>query len=189
MLTNPGSREAVAKIRLSTKDGAFTPKGLQPATVPPESVVAIPLGDFVTNANTSVLVDADQPIVAGYVMSGRADLVHAVPAEPWTGPASTALPTGGGQRTLLLTAAGVGTTVTVTQYGSKGKERDQAETVVPDQSTVSVRLDPKASSVVVTSAEGKVSGSVLVNRDDLRSALPLTPVLAALRVPAVRPAG
>jgi hypothetical protein len=42
---------------------------------------------------------------------------------------------------------------------------------------------------VVTSADGKVSGSVLVTRDDLRSALPLTPVLAALRVPAVRPVG
>ena len=189
VLANPGNRGAVAKIRLSTKDGAFTPKGLQPATVPPESVVAIPLGDFVTNANTSVLVDADQPIGAGYVSPGRTDLVHAVPAVPWTGPAATALPSGGGQRTLLLTAGGEGTTVTVTQYGSKGKERDQAETAVPDQSTVAVRLDPKASSVVVTSADGKVSGSVLVNRDDLRSALPLTPVLAALRVPAVRPAG
>ena len=92
VLANPGNREAVAKIRLSTKDGAFTPKGLQPATVPPESVVAIPLGDFVTNANTAVLVDADQPIVAGYVVPGRTDLVHAVPAEPWTGPAATALP-------------------------------------------------------------------------------------------------
>ena len=151
--------------------------------------MAIPLGDFVTNANTAVLVDADQPIVAGYMVPGRTDLVHAVPAEPWIGPAATALPSGGGQRTLLLTAAGEGTTVTVTQYGSRGKERDQAETVVPDQSTVAVRLDPKTSSVVVTSAASKVSGSVLVNRDDLRAALPLTPVLAALRVPAVRPAG
>ena len=189
VLANPGSREAVAKIRLSTKDGAFSPKGLQPATVPPESVVAIPLGDFVTNANTAVLVDADQPIVAGYVVPGRTDLVHAVPAAPWIGPAATALPPGGGLRALELTAASGGTTVTVTQYGSTGKERRQAETVVPDQSTVAVRLDPKASSVVVTSAAGKVSGSVLVNRDDLRAALPLTPVLAALRVPAVRPAG
>lgn len=189
VLANPGNREAVAKIRLSTKDGAFTPKGLQPATVPPASVVAVPLGDFVTNANTAVLVDADQPIAAGYVAPGRTDLVHAVPAEPWTGPAATALPPGGGQRTLLLTAGGEGTTVTVSQYGSRGKERDQAATAVHDQSTVALRLDPRASSVVVTSADGKVSGSVLVNRNDLRSALPLTPVLAALRVPAVRPAG
>ena len=115
--------------------------------------------------------------------------MHAVPAVPWAGPAATALPAGGGQRTLLLTAGGVETTVTVTQYESSGKERDRAGTAVPDQSTVAVRLDPKASSVVVTSADGKVSGSVLVTRDDLRSALPLTPVLAALRVPAVRPAG
>ena len=189
VLANPGNRGAVAKIRLSTREGAFTPKGLQPATVPPESVVAIPLGEFVTSANTSVLVDADQPIGAGYVSSGRADLVHAVPAVPWAGPAATALPAGGGQRTLLLTAGGVETTVTVTQYESSGKERDRAETAVPDQSTVAVRLGPKASSVVVTSADGKVSGSVLVTRDDLRSALPLTPVLAALRVPAVRPVG
>ncbi len=60
--------------------------------------------------------------------------------------------------------------MTVTQYGSTGKERDQAETAVPDQSTIAMRLDPKASSVVVTSADGKVSGSVLVNRDDLQSA-------------------
>ena len=126
VLANPGNREAVAKIRLSTKDGAFTPKGLQPATVPPESVVAVPLGDFVTNPNTAVLVDADQPIGAGYVSPGRTDLVHAVPAAPWTGPAATALPAGGGQRTLLLTAGDDGTTVTVTQYGSQGKERDQA---------------------------------------------------------------
>ena len=188
VLTNPGNREAVAKIRLSTKDGAFTPKGLQPATVPPESVVTIPLGDLITNANTAVLVDADQRVVSGYVLPGRKDLVHAVPAVPWTGPAATALPTGG-SRTLLLTAANGGTTVTVTQYGSKGKKGHQAETVVPDRSTVPVRLDAQASSVVVTSSAGKVSGSVLVDRGGLRSALPLTPVLAALRVPAVRPAG
>ena len=189
VLTNPGNREAVAKIRLSTKDGAFTPRGLQPATVPPTSVVAIPLGDFVTDPNTTVLVDSDVPMVAGYVLPGKDDLVHAVPAVPWTGPAATALPDGGGLRTLMLTAADDGTTVTVTQYGSKGKQRDQTQTVVPDKSTIAVRLDPGASSVVVTSADGKVSGSVLVNRRDLRSALPLTPVLAALRVPAVRPAG
>ncbi len=189
VLTNPGNREAVAEIRLSTKDGAFAPRGLQPATVPPQSVVAVPLGDVVSNPNTTVLVDADQPIVAGYVVPGKVDLVHAVPAVPWTGPAAAALPDGGGLRTLMLTAADEGTTVTVSQYGSKGKKREQAETVVPDQSTVALRLDPEASSVVVTSADGKVSGSVLVNRRDLRSALPLTPVLAALRVPAVRPAG
>ena len=35
VLANPGNRGAVAKIRLSTREGAFTPKGLQPATVPP----------------------------------------------------------------------------------------------------------------------------------------------------------
>ena len=70
VLANPGNRGAVAKIRLSTRDGAFTPKGLQPATVPPASVVAIPLGEFVTNPNTAVLVDADQPIGAGDVSPG-----------------------------------------------------------------------------------------------------------------------
>ncbi len=189
VLSNPGNREAVAKVRLSTKDGGFTPRGLQPVTVPPESVVAVPLGDVVTNPNTAVLVDSDQPLLGGYLLPGKDDLVHAVPAVPWNGPAATALPDGGGLRTLMLTAADTGTTVTVAQYGSKGKQRQLAQTVVPDQSTIAVRLDPKASSVVVTSSDGKVSGSVLVNRRDLRSALPLTPVLAALRVPAVRPAG
>ncbi len=85
VLANPGNRGAVAKIRLSTKDGAFTPKGLQPATMPPESVVAIPLGDFVSNANTSVLVDADQPIGAGYVLA-RAAPTWCTPYLPRRGP-------------------------------------------------------------------------------------------------------
>ena len=58
----------------------------------PASAVAVPLGDFVNNPDTSVMVDADQPMTAGYVAPGRTDLVHAVPGEPWQGPAAAALP-------------------------------------------------------------------------------------------------
>jgi hypothetical protein len=188
VLGNPSGSEVVAKVRLSTKDGAFTPRGMQPATIPPQSVVSIPLGALVTDPDTSVLVDADHPVVGGYVLPGRTDLVHAVPAVPWTGPAAAALPDGG-VRTLLLTAPGAGTTVTVTQLGRLGKQLREGSVVVPNQSTIATQLDPTAGSVVVTSADGKVAGSVLVNRNNLRSALPLTPVLAALRVPAVRPVG
>jgi hypothetical protein len=62
--------------------------------------------------------------------------------------------------------------------------------VVPEPEHGRVRLDPKTSSVVVTSAASKVSGSVQVNRDDLRAALAADAgARAALRVPAVRPAG
>lgn len=189
VLANTGDNAVVARLRLSGSDGALSPKGLQPATVPPESVVSVPLGSLIEDPDTAVRVDADGPVTAGYVVPGRGDLLHAVRAGPWAGPAAAALPRAG-RRTLLLTSTGGGGAgkVTVTQLGPLGTQLARTRVEVPVRSTVGTRLRADTASVVVSS-EGRVVGSVLVNRGNHYAALPLTPVLAALRVPAVRPAG
>lgn len=187
VLANPSDNAVVAKIRLSGKEGSFTPKGLEPTSVPPESVVSVPLGTLVDAPATSVLVDADGPVAAGYVVPGSGDLLHAVNATPWRGPAAAALPKLG-TKTLMLTASGGAGRVTVTELGPLGVQLARTQVDVPIRSTVPTELRPDTASVVV-SANGNVVGSVLVNRDGSFAALPLTPVLAALRVPEVRPAG
>jgi hypothetical protein len=187
VLSNPSDNAVVARVRLSTKDGALAPQGLPPTTVPPQSVVSVPLGNVVDQPATSILVDADGPVGAGYLVVQPGDLLHAVDSSPWTGPAAAALPENG-TNTLMLTATGGAGTATVTQMGPLGKQLDRARVEVPLRSTVRTRLRADAASVVV-SADGHVVGSVLVARGTSFSALPLTPVLAALRVPEVRPAG
>jgi hypothetical protein len=187
VLANPGDNAVVARVRLSGKDGAFSPKSIQPTTVPPETVVSVPLGGLVDQTGTTVLVDADGPVGAGYVVPGSGDLLHAVNAKQWRGPAAAALPALA-TKTLTLTATRRAAKVTVTQLGRLGKELARSRVAVPVRTTISTRLRPDAASVVVSS-RGHVVGSVLVNRNGTFAALPLTPVLAALRVPEVRPAG
>jgi hypothetical protein len=187
VLANPGDNAVVARVRLSGKDGAFTPKGLEPTSVPPQSVVSVPLGTYVDAPGTSVLVDADGPVAAGYVVPGSGDLVHAVSATPWSGPAAVALPKIG-TKTLMLTARGVAGTATVTQLGPLGTQLARSQVDVAARTTVGTKLRPDTASVVVTT-DGVVVGSVLVDRNGSFAALPLTPVLASLRVPEVRPAG
>lgn len=186
VLANSGANVVVARVRLSGKDGAFSPKGLEPTSVPPESVVSVPLGSLVDDPGTALLVDADGPVTAGYVVPGSGDLVHAVNATPWRGPAAVALPRIG-RKTLMLTSTRGAGRLTVTELGPLGTQLAERRVDVPVRSTVGTKLRPDTASVVVTS-DGNVVGSVLVNRDDTFAALPLTPVLAALRVPAVRPA-
>ncbi|MGI9157224.1 MAG: DUF5719 family protein [Marmoricola sp.] len=190
VIANPGGSAVVARVRLSAKDGAFTPKGLPPTQVPPQSVVSVPLGDLVADPGTAVLVDTDAPVVTGYLVPGAGDLLHAVSALPWRGPAAVALPAGG-TKTLLLTALTGDGSATVTQLGPKGAQLARTMVAVPGRSTIGSPLRPGTASVVVSTggSGGRVAGSVLVDRGSAYSALPLTPVLAALRVPEVRPAG
>ncbi|MCW2758454.1 MAG: hypothetical protein JWO46_2200, partial [Nocardioidaceae bacterium] len=185
VIANPSDEAVIANVRLSTKDGASAPAGLGPTTIGPQSAVTVPLADLVKDPVTSVIVDADHPVTAGYVVPGRTDLVHAAPGQHWQGPAAAALPPGT-QRTLVLTADDGAGSVTVSQRGPQGKELDASTVTVPDRSTVSTALLPNAASVVVTSG-GKVVGTVLVVTGTSYTSLPLAPVLGPLRVPEVRP--
>jgi len=187
VLANPSDSAVVARVRLSGKEGAFSPKGLQPTTVPPQSVVSVPLGDVIDAPGTAVLVDADGPVAAGYVVPSAGDLLHAVNATRWRGPAAAALPKLG-KKTVLLTATSGAGKVTVTELGPLGVQLAETLVEVPVRSTVGTKLRSDTASVVVRS-DGHVVGSVLVNRSETFAALPLTPVLAALRVPQVRLAG
>ncbi len=189
VIANPGDKAVVAQVRLSGKDGGFVPKGLAPTQVPPQSVVSVPLGDLVVDPGTSVRVDADGPVAAGYVVPGSGDLLHAVSAVPWHGPAAVALARNG-TGTLLLTALTGNGSATITQLGPKGTRIARTQVAVPGQSTVSTALRANTASVVVTTGgTGSVAGAVLVHRGSAYSALPLAPVQAVLQVPEVRPAG
>ena len=198
VLANPGSTAAVAQIRFSGVNGTRLPRGLDKQTVPPGSVITVPLAKRLREAGTGIVVDADQRLTAGYVVPGVRDLVHAAPGLRWRGPAAASLPPTS-KKTLVLTAddgtAADGTDansareepakVQVVQLGAAGKQLKSEEMSIPARSTTTTDLAPRTASVVVT-ADGTVVGSVLVERDSTFSAVPLSPVLTALRVPVVR---
>ncbi len=199
VLANPGGTAAVVQVRFSDVNGTRLPRGLDKQTVPPRSVITVPLAKRLRKPGTAIVVDADQPITGGYVVPGVTDLVHAAPGLRWRGPAAASLPIDAKQ-TLVLTADdgspadGSGSNaarekpakVTVVQLGERGARLKSEQMSIPARSTVPVKLTPGVASVEVTAA-GDVAGSVLVERGSTFSAVPLAPVLSALRVPVVRP--
>lgn len=199
VLANPGGTAAVVQVRFSDVNGSRLARGLDKQTVPPRSVITVPLAKRLRKPGTAIVLDSDQQITGGYVVPGVTDLVHAAPGLRWRGPAAASLPADAKQ-TLLLTADdgtpadGSGSNaareqpakVTVVQLGERGAQLKSEQMSIPARSTVPVSLAPGAASVVVT-ADGDVVGSVLVKRDSTYSTVPLAPVLSALRVPVVRP--
>ncbi|RLV49903.1 hypothetical protein D9V37_08460 [Nocardioides mangrovicus] len=185
VLFNPGSSAVVARVRLSGEDGTSDPTGAGPTSVPAGAAVTVPLGDQVKNAGTALIVDAGGPITAGYLVPGKTDLFHAVPGVHWEGPAAAALPSAG-RRTLVVTADRRAGRVAISELAADGSRLSRRYLSVPARSTLATPISARAVSVVVSS-RGQVVGSVQIADGTAYAALPLSPVLAALRVPEVRP--
>jgi hypothetical protein len=75
----PGTVDANIKVDLISKDGVFTPVGLDGRAIPKGTVIDIPLNPIIAESTFSLHLHSDQPIVAGVysplTISGHRDIL------------------------------------------------------------------------------------------------------------------
>lgn len=187
-VANGGDSEVRAQVRLVTADSVFTPEGLEPVRVPPQSAVRVSLSSVLSSKAAEgalgLEVSASGRVTATLRSLVSGDLSHAT-----AGPAlrsGTAVIVPPGEKQLVLAgAAGVGA-VTVVSRAASGKELDSSRVEVrPGQGAI-VDLPARASLVSVTPGRTSVHAAVVVTGAGA-AAVPLAdPVLNGL-VPDVRP--
>jgi hypothetical protein len=75
----PGTADAIIKVDLISKDGVFTPVGLDGRDVPKGSVLDIPLNPTISTSTFALHIHSDKPIVASVysplIISGHRDFI------------------------------------------------------------------------------------------------------------------
>ncbi len=92
-LLAPGDEPALVRLQLIAPDGTFAPTGSDVVDLPPGELVSVDLSAVSADVWASVLLDSDQPIVAGLRQvrgaDGEApDFAYLAGASPLTGPTS-----------------------------------------------------------------------------------------------------
>lgn len=201
-LVAPGESDALVRVRLVTTEGTVAPVGLESLEVPAGQLFTLALDAVSVAGPVAVLLDSDQPVVAGVrvVRGARGqipDLAFAAGAPALDGSAlvTDALRTGTVTTTLVLSATG-DTDAVVTLAGAKPGQlpTDSTRITVPAGRTLAVPLGSAAGPwMVVTPVEG--SGPVHAGwvrsevgaRGPLLTAQPMSSAPVAVTVPASRP--
>jgi hypothetical protein len=203
LVTNPGERDAVVSVELTTDDGQYVPEGLDALAVPAGTTVAQDLSEQLADTPAAVRVRSDgPPLLAGAEVVDRQEgavrersYASSVPA--LTGPVLLAdvrlsPPT---EVWLLLSALADDAVVEVAPVAAPGELPEPRRVEVPQGTTVPVRLSrflPPGSTGSLGIEVRPVSGAVHAARfsRERGSTGPLTTVLPLRTPPAtvVRPA-
>lgn len=196
LVTNPGERDAVVSVELTTDDGQLVPEGLEAVPVPAGTTVAQDLSEQLADTPAAVRVRSDgPPVLAGAEVVDRQDgpvrersYASSVPA--LTGPVLLAdvrlsPPT---EVWLLLAALTDDAVVEVAPVAAPGELPEPLRVEVPQGTTVPVRLSrflPPGSTGSLGIEVRPVSGAVHAARyaRERGSSGPFTTVLP-LRTPA-----
>lgn len=201
-LVAPGESDALVRVRLVTSEGTVAPVGLETLEVPAGQLFSLALDSLSVQGPFAVLLDSDQPVVAGVrvVRGARGripDFAFAAGAPALDGPAvvTQAPRTGGVTTTLLLSATG-DTDAVLTLVGAKPGEAPTGSSriTVPAGQTLAVPLGSAAAPwMVVTPVAGSGpvhAGWVLAEagaRGPLVTAQPMNSAPVTVTVPAARP--
>lgn len=194
LLTNPGEREALVELELTTDDGQYVPDGLDAVAVPAFSSVAVDLSDQLADTPAALRVRSDgAPVLVGAVV---VDLQRGAIREIAFAAATSALdaptplpgvrlspPT---EVTLLLSAVdGDAVVDLVPVAGAEGRETQRVEVLAA--TTVAVRLP--LSALEVRPVRGTVHAARYVRergeRGPLTTLLPLQPSRLTVQRPPV----
>ena len=187
-LANGGDSEVRAQVRLVTEDSVFTPEGVAPVRVPPQTAVQVSLssvlGSSAADGAIGLEVGASGPVSATLRSLVGGDLAHATAGPALRSGTSVIVPTG--RKQLVLAGAGGVGAVTVVARSASGKTLDSSRTEVRPGQGALVDLPAAATLVSVTPERTTVHAAILATGAGA-AAVPLAdPVLKGL-VPDVRP--
>jgi len=146
----PGRTDAIIKVRLIAKDGAFAPAGLDTLQVKAGTVAQFDIDKAAADQPLAVQLDSDQPVAAavrvtrGSGDAGVTDTAYATAATPLTAPTVVAGARGGrrGSTLLRLTAPGQAASVELTALVPDAPPRPRV-IKVPAGRTVELETSPR----------------------------------------------
>ncbi len=172
-LANPGTETAAVGWQVRGPDGALVPTGESVVTVPPGSVVDLPLdlaGPGATGA-VAVHIGSDVPVLGSVQMTwtrdeGRSERAWAVPA-PAIEDQALALTAPVGVRTFLSLTSEDGADVTVQHLDAAGQlVDDEREVVLPPGAVETSLVDPGVAAVRLVVTSGVVHAALALTSQD-----------------------
>lgn len=187
-VSNPGSDEVRATLKILTGDAAFVPEGLDAIRVPPGAVRTVDITSQVQKAiqdgALGVEVTSTGPVTAGLRSVVDRDLSQAAPVLRGGTPMSLVVPPGKAS-VLLADSAKVGV-ATITSWNDAGKELEAEKVELKPGTGGKVDLPPDAALVQVTPKRTSVNAA-LMSTGDGASIVPFHELVLDALIPDVRP--
>lgn len=185
MVANPGTVEAVAQIRIISKTGTFSPRGLKPFKVPPRSVASLSVKSFLDGSSLAIRVLSERRLTATIRTVVGRDTAFGTGALLVRSESAFAVPEGSGRLTFSsLTAAG---DVKVYAYDAKGRTVFAKTVEVPAQATAGLPLTAQIRYLrIVPSKSGVIAGFAILTKRGVAGA-GVAPANRSIRLPQVRP--
>jgi hypothetical protein len=184
-LVNPGTTETIAKLEVIGTHGTFTPEGLAPFTVPPGSVVSVPISDVLDGTPMAIRISADHPLTGTIRTTKTGDTAFATGVQLLRDSTSFGVPQGFGR--LVLSSLGQAGSVQVIGFDRQGRQLLSKTVKVAAQTSAAVKLAEGIRYVrLIADRPAVVAGFSVTYKSGIASA-GIAPAIRSTRLPAVRP--
>lgn len=184
-LVNPGTTEAIAKLEVIGTHGTFSPEGLVPFTVPPQSVVTVPVTDVVDGSPMAVRITSDGAVTGTIRTIKTGDTAFATGVQRLRDSTSFAVPQGSGRLVLSsLRDAGSAQVICYDRFGHALLTKDVK---VGAGTSVGLNLVPRTRYVRLVASVPTLVGGFSVSYKKGIAAAGVAPAIRSTRLPAVRP--
>jgi len=185
MVANPGTVEAVAEIRVISKTGTFSPRGLKPFKVRPRSVTSLPVRSLLDGSSLAIRVVSERRLTATIRTVVGRDTAFGTGALLVRSESAFAVPEGSGRLTFSsLTTAG---DVKVYGFDAKGRSVFAKAVPVPAQATAGLSLTAKIRYLrILPPMSGVIAGFAILTKRGVAGA-GVAPANRSIRLPQVRP--
>ncbi|WP_370615902.1 DUF5719 family protein [Mumia qirimensis] len=201
LVANPSDRTATVGLSIATKDGLFTPTGLESVDVAPQSVTSVRLPADISPRAYAVRLTSDVPVTASVRTTVGSDVGYSVATVAWEDTAVVPVQVGralapGSTRLMVTPAGDQPSTVRVTAHAEDGTEVGNTELESPAGATTT--LDPFGAGGVGVDADDVAYLTVEATGGAVRAAAayetggfavtPLLPAPVREAAPVVKPA-
>jgi len=185
VLVNPGADEAIAKVQVIGTSGTFTPEGLEPVTVPPTSVVTVPITTVLDGTPMAVRVTSDSPLTGTIRTTKTGDTAFATGVQLLRDSTSFAVPKGFGR--LVLSSLGDAGSMKVIGFDRGGRQVLSKTVKVAAGTSVGVKFGSKVRYLRLIADRPALVGGFAVTYKKGTASAGVAPAIRSIRLPAVRP--
>lgn len=186
VVANPGGNEAVAEISVIGSHGTYTPTGVQPLRIGPNSVATLPLRSIFDGTAVAIRITSEQRVLATLRATSQGDIAYAAGVRPISGSTSIAVPDGS-SRLLTLSSIGEAGTVTVTGYDARGRQVLVRIVSVAAATTVGVTLGAKVTALKLDATKPVLVAGLVVIAPHGITASGVASAVRSIQLPVVRP--
>jgi hypothetical protein len=185
VLVNPGMDEAIAKVQVIGSTGTFTPEGLAPISVAPQSVVTVPITTLLDKSPMAVRISSDQPLTGTIRSTKTGDTAFATGVQLLRDSTTFGLPRGSGR--LVLSSLEQSGSMQVVGYDLRGRKVLSRTVQVAAGTSVGVRLSSRIRYLRLIADRPALVGGFAVGYKKGIASAGVAPAIRSIRLPAVRP--